>query len=164
MKYPAECYGVSTGVIPESCLPVGRTVNRESGNHEAHFISGYPLERYDEYLMPRGFIPKKNKTIMSLSKKIGIVLLLIGICLPTATLPFITEFKPVPELCLTSNFFQNMGNMIVVFGSGYMSSVSDVSGLLAIPYRYLFSSGVILACIGCGAIVLSGGSPSLKKD
>ena len=101
---------------------------------------------------------------MSLSKRIGIVLLLIGICLPTATLPFITEFKPVPELCLTSNFFNNMGNMIVVFGSGYMSSVSDLSGLLAIPYRYLFSSGVILACIGCGTIVLTAGSNTAKND
>ncbi len=101
---------------------------------------------------------------MSASRKTGIIVLLIGICLPTATLPFITEFKPVPELCLTSNFFSNMGNMIVVFGSGYMSSVSDVSGLLAIPYRYLFSSGVILACIGCGTFVLSGKGHSLKNN
>jgi hypothetical protein len=100
---------------------------------------------------------------MSTSRKIGIIVLLIGICLPTATLPFITEFKPVPELCLTSNFFQNMGNMVVVFGAGNMSYVSDVSGLLAIPYRYLFSIGVILTCIGCGTIVLSPGSFFEKK-
>ncbi len=101
---------------------------------------------------------------MCLSRKIGIVLLLIGICLPTATLPFITEFKPVPELCLTSNFFNNMGNMMVVFGPENMSYVSDVSGLTAIPYKYLFSAGVILACIGCGSIVLSAGSPSAKDN
>jgi hypothetical protein len=101
---------------------------------------------------------------MTLSKKIGIILLLIGICLPTATLPFITEFKPVPELCLTSNFFQNMGNMVVVLGQDHVSSqVSDVSGIMAIPYRYLFSTGVILACIGCGTIVLSTGK-SLSKN
>ena len=101
---------------------------------------------------------------MSLPKKVGIILLLIGICLPTATLPFITEFKPVPELCLTSNFFNSMGSMIVVFGSGNNGYVTDLSGLFAIPYRYLFSSGVILACIGCGTIVLSKDSPFSKNN
>ena len=53
---------------------------------------------------------------MARSKKTAFIIILIGVCLPTATLPFVTEFKPVPELCLTSNFFQNMGNMIVVLG------------------------------------------------
>jgi len=104
---------------------------------------------------------------MSNIRKVGIVLLLVGICLPTATLPFITEFKPVPELCLTSNFFQNMGNMVVVFWTTQMDmsagSTGAVSPALAIPYRYLFSLGVILTCAGIGMVVLTAGNHSEKK-
>ena len=95
---------------------------------------------------------------MKNTTKIGIIIILIGICLPTATMPFITQFKPVPELCLTSNFFQNLGNMVVVFGAGQMnmpiSDAETMSNALAIPYRYLFSFGIILTCIGTGIIVL----------
>jgi len=105
---------------------------------------------------------------MKNTTKLGLILILIGICLPTATMPFITQFKPVPELCLTSNFFQNLGNMIVVFGAdNFNSSVSDaslLSGSLAIPYRYLFSFGIILACIGAGIIVLFSGNSSKTTD
>jgi hypothetical protein len=49
---------------------------------------------------------------VSKTKKIGIVIILIGLCLPTATLPFISEFHPLPNVCLTSNFFGNLGNMV----------------------------------------------------
>lgn len=105
---------------------------------------------------------------MKTTTKIGLILILIGVCLPTATLPFITEFKPVPELCLTSNFFQNMGNMIVVFGPDNFNLSSgdagSISSALAIPYRYLFSLGVILTCIGIGIIVLFSNTPTSKKD
>ena len=94
---------------------------------------------------------------MTKAKKIGLMLIIIGMCLPTATLPFITEFRPVPEICLTSNFFRNMGNMIVVFGS------EAVSPLIAIPYRYLFSIGVILVCTGLGILVMTSGKPSAGK-
>ncbi len=76
-------------------------------------------------------------------KKIGIILILIGLCLPTATLPFITEFHPVQNLCLTSNFFQNMGNMKIA-----------LSSRTSIPYRYIFSLGVVLTFAGIGAITL----------
>jgi len=104
---------------------------------------------------------------MNKTTRIGLVLILIGICLPTATMPFITQFKPVPELCLTSNFFQNLGNMIVVFGSNNLNSSVNNAGLLAgslsMPYRYLFSSGIILSCIGAGIIVLFFGNSSGTK-
>ncbi|HDH06732.1 MAG TPA: hypothetical protein ENH01_13715 [Nitrospirae bacterium] len=95
---------------------------------------------------------------MTKAKKIGLMLIIIGMCLPTATLPFITEFRPVPEICLTSNFFQNMGNMIVVFGS------ETVSPLIAIPYRYLFSIGVILVSTGLGILVMTSGRLSARKE
>ena len=106
---------------------------------------------------------------MTKAKKAALIIILVGICLPTATLPFITEFKPVPELCLTSNFFQNMGNMLVVFGTdkpsmtngGTSATVSPPS----IPYRYLFSLVVILVCTGLGIIVaMSGGSSAGKQS
>jgi hypothetical protein len=52
-------------------------------------------------------------------------------------------------MCLTSNFFTNMGNMILAFGSSFV-----------IPYRYLFALGVVLACTGFGVIVVYYPSPS----
>ncbi len=88
---------------------------------------------------------------MTTARKIGLILIIIGACLPTAALPFISEFRPHPELCLTSNFFTNMGNMILVFGSS-----------VVIPYRYLFALGVVLACTGLGVIVVDYPSTSQK--
>jgi len=79
---------------------------------------------------------------MTTSKKIGLILIIMGACLPTAALPFISEFRPHPELCLTSNFFTNMGNMMLAFST------------FVIPYRYLFAFGVILVCTGLGVIVV----------
>ncbi len=104
---------------------------------------------------------------MTRAKKIGIIILLAGICLPTATLPFITEFHPKPDICLTSNFFGNMGNMIVAFG-GKQTDVSGNTGaaggpVVAIPYKYLFALGVIMTCVGAGIILLSPGKPARKS-
>lgn len=104
---------------------------------------------------------------MTRAKKIGLIMILAGICLPTATLPFITEFKPLPELCLTSNFFQNMGNMIVVFGADKLDIVTGSAAATfsptAIPYRYLFSLGVILVCTGLGILVATSGNHTAKN-
>jgi hypothetical protein len=85
---------------------------------------------------------------MTLLRKIAIIIVLIGICLPTATMPFITEFHPEPEICLTSNVFGNLGNMVVVFGGKYSTTGETITSILAVPYRYLFSTGVILICAG----------------
>ncbi len=103
---------------------------------------------------------------MTKAKKIGIILILIGICLPTATLPFIIEFRPVPGLCLTSNFFQNMGNMVVALGMHHMSmsGSESVKPMIAIPYRYLFSLGVILVCTGLGMLVMLSGNHSSGRQ
>lgn len=87
---------------------------------------------------------------MTISRKIGLILIIIGACLPTAALPFITEFRPHPELCLTSNFFTNMGNMMLPFGPSFV-----------VPYRYLFSLGVVMVCAGLGTVVVS--YPSAQK-
>ena len=89
---------------------------------------------------------------MTLAKKIGLILIIIGVCLPTATLPFITEFRPHPELCLTSTFFSNMGNMMLTLNS-----------LIVIPYRYLFTFGVVLVCTGLGVMVIYHPSPAQKQ-
>ncbi len=96
---------------------------------------------------------------MTKYKKIGIIFVLVGLCLPTATLPFIKEFHPQPNICLTSNFFGNMGNMIVAFGTKQISlsdneTTKTYSPIIAIPYRYFFAFGAILVCIGIGTIVL----------
>lgn len=101
------------------------------------------------------------------ARKIGLIMILAGICLPTATLPFITEFKPVPELCLTSNFFQNMGNMIVIFGANKLDIIRGSTTITfsptVIPYRYLFSLGVILVCTGLGMIVATSCNHTAKN-
>lgn len=105
---------------------------------------------------------------MRKAKKIGIILNLIGICLPTVTLPFISEFHPLTDVCLTSNFFHNMGNMKVVLRSEQVVTPdnpqrTNYKGKIAIPYRYLFALGVILACAGIGAIVLTGENKDKSK-
>lgn len=104
---------------------------------------------------------------MTKTKKIALLLIIAGICLPTATLPFITEFRPVPELCLTSNFFQNMGNMVVVLGgtgSGVGAHGNGAqSGFVAVPYRYLFSLGVIMVCSGLATLVLTADAAAKKR-
>jgi hypothetical protein len=97
---------------------------------------------------------------MGKANKIGIILILVGICLPTVTLPFISEFHPLPDVCLTSNFFHNMGNMEIVLRSEQVLTPdnpqrTNYQEKIAIPYRYLFALGVILACAGIGTIVLS---------
>ena len=89
---------------------------------------------------------------MITAKKIALLLILFGICLPTAPMPFITEFHPQPGICLSSNFFGNLGNMMLAMGE------------IHVPYRYLFSSGVVLTCIGLGMLVVSSGRPSSDKD
>ncbi len=96
---------------------------------------------------------------MTRVKKIGIILILVGMCLPTVTLPFIEEFHPQPNICLTSNFFGNMGNMIVAFGKKQMNisnsnEATKYDSMIAIPYRHLFALSVILVCTGIGVIVL----------
>ncbi len=100
---------------------------------------------------------------MPTSRKIALIIIIIGACLPAATLPFITEFRPVPELCLTSNFFANMGNMIVSIGrgSGPAAPTGMVQSIISIPYRHVFSIGVVLVCSGLILLVASAGS---KKD
>lgn len=107
-------------------------------------------------------------------KKIGVILILIGLCLPTVTLPFISEFYPLPNVCLTSNFFRNMGNMEIVLRPKQRTNSKDIPTIpsvlsptekkleeipykpkIAIPYRYIFALGAILVFTGIGAIVLS---------
>ncbi len=97
---------------------------------------------------------------MGKAKKIGIILILVGICLPTVTLPFISEFHPLPDVCLTSNFFHNMGNMEIVLRLEQVLTPdnpqrTNYQEKIAIPYRYLFALSVILVCTGMGVIVLS---------
>ncbi|GBE03492.1 MAG TPA: hypothetical protein ENH45_01940 [Nitrospirae bacterium] len=88
---------------------------------------------------------------MTTARKIGLILIIIGGCLPTASLPFISEYYQHPGLCLTSNFFTNMGNMMLAFGSSFV-----------IPYRYLFAFGVVMVCTGLGVIVAY--YPSVPKN
>ena len=103
---------------------------------------------------------------MTMTRKIGIILIIIGICLPTATLPFITEFRPAPELCLTSNFFKNMGNMVVAFGVQRIGVSGNDTGstVIAVPYRYLFSLGIVLVCAGLVAVVITADDSSVRKN
>ena len=100
---------------------------------------------------------------MTLIRKIAIIIVLVGICLPTATMPFITEFHPRPEICLTSNFFGNLGNMVVVFGGSHSKAVASNTPFMSVPYRYLFSSGIVMICTGLAMLVLSINSNSKRQ-
>jgi len=105
---------------------------------------------------------------MTMAKKIGIILIIVGVCLPTAALPFITEFHPLPDVCLTSNFFKNMGNMEIVIRPAQTTvknntQAANYKANLAVPYRYVFALGVVLFCFGIGTLVLSGSNRDKSK-
>ena len=87
----------------------------------------------------------------SRGKKIGIILILAGLCLPVVVMPYITEFRPQPDICLSSNFFGNFRSMVVD------------TPFLTIPYRYLFVLGINITCIGMATVVLSSGKAGDKK-
>jgi len=82
------------------------------------------------------------------ARRVGVITVLAGLCLPVITMPYITEFLPHPEVCLSSNFFGNFSNMIVNIP------------FISFPYRYLFSFGIIAACIGIGTVILSSDKPA----
>ncbi len=101
---------------------------------------------------------------MTKTKKIGIILIIVGLCLPTATLPFISEFLPLPDVCLTSNFFHNMGNMEIVFRPEKGDAAgTNYKAKIAIPYRYVFAFGIVLMFTGIGVITLSGNNKGKSK-
>lgn len=101
-------------------------------------------------------------------KKIGIVFILVGLCLPTVLLPFISEFHPLPNVCLTSNFFNNLGNMELVLWEKQTTlhdkiATTNYRSKMTIPYRYIFILGVVLVCTGIGMITLSGSNKGKLK-
>jgi hypothetical protein len=82
------------------------------------------------------------------NKKIGIVLIIIGICLPLALLPFITGFKEGAGL-----YNNTFGIKIVVTFAGKPVNI---------PYRIFVAMGVAFMFMGIWCIDMAKGRS--KKD
>ena len=116
---------------------------------------------------------------MSKAKKIGIVLILIGICLPIVSLGFASNYYPrlglirniqMMEIVLRPELLGN--NIITDFqpikevppekkpkelksNDWEIVKEEPIKPKIAIPYKYIFALGVVLIFAGIGIIVLS---------
>jgi len=86
---------------------------------------------------------------MKAAKKIGIILSLLGLCLPLLTLGFIDLFSIYPPTEPPQNLF-----LTVITNLQHMEVFILVK---AVPYRYFYSLGVLLFFTGVAFIALSGG-------
>jgi hypothetical protein len=109
---------------------------------------------------------------MSKVKKIGIVLILVGICLPVITLGFTSGYSR------NAGLIGNIQRMEIVLIPGEKPSpvpappnapppergllrfddipiIKPIKPELAIPYKYIFAFGVVLVFAGIGTIALS---------
>jgi len=73
---------------------------------------------------------------MSKYKKIGIILILVGICIPLISFVFAEGYS-------SSGFWYSVGEMYIDTGE------------TTLPYKYLFSVGIISILTGIGFFVLA---------
>jgi len=83
---------------------------------------------------------------MGKAKKIGIVLILIGLCLPIVSFAFVSEYY-LRGGSTISDFLFLIPRMRMGCPGGGPRGV--------IPYRYIFAFGVVLVFTGIGFIALS---------
>jgi uncharacterized membrane protein len=113
---------------------------------------------------------------MSKAKKIGIVLILVGICLPVISLGFASGYYP------TRGLIGNIQSMEIILreesyiltpwsedtidtgDTGRIIKEEDITNnfepvpvksKIAIPYKYIFAVGIVLVFSGIGIMVLS---------
>ena len=97
---------------------------------------------------------------MDKAKKIGIVLLLVGFCLPFVAFPFVDNYSP-HESVVT-----NIQEMEIVLKEQKLIITGDglkVEEKKALPYRYIFLLGVVLVFTGVGFIAISKKGKKSKK-
>jgi hypothetical protein len=86
--------------------------------------------------------------------KFGILLILIGMCLPIISIAFTNRY--IPRFGLITN----IQRMEIVLRKERKADIFDeVSGVeskkkIAIPYRYLFALGTLMVFTGIGTIVI----------
>ncbi len=89
---------------------------------------------------------------MNQAKKIGIILLLAGVCLPFLAFPFVDNYSP------HEGIVDNIAQMEIVMReqklivSGGGLKLQEKS---AIQFKYIFTLGVVLILTGTGFIALS---------
>jgi hypothetical protein len=93
---------------------------------------------------------------MNKEKKIGIVLIVFGICFPLMLLPFVSGYEK--DRGMVQNLF-NMGIMlnkekVVTIGETYPSSLMRIIPR-RLPYRFVLASGILFIFMGILKIDLS---------
>lgn len=88
-----------------------------------------------------------------LAKKVGILLILIGLCIPIISLGFVSKYHPRRGL------IGNLTKMELVIREDTPNSVYRILWKtyerVAIPYKYIFAFGTIFIFTGIGLIIVS---------
>lgn len=103
---------------------------------------------------------------MSKTKRIGIVLILVGLFIPSLLYPFA---EPTYQATLERVLFANRGiytpsdvglrDLEIAFSKGtFIAAEQRIEGRVAIPYKYVVAFGVILAFTGAGFLFLKRGA------
>jgi hypothetical protein len=92
--------------------------------------------------------------------KCGIILILIGMCLPIVSIGFSSKY--IPQF----GIIRNIQRMEIVLRAEekliFSDEPSDLfsKSKIAVPYRYVFASGTLLVFVGLGLTVIA----STKKE
>jgi len=93
---------------------------------------------------------------MNREKKIGVVLIILGICLPLMLLPFVSGYEK------DQNIIQNLLKTSIVLkgerpDNGKETSLSSLMRIIPgrLPYRFVLAAGIFLIFIGIVKIDIS---------
>jgi len=108
---------------------------------------------------------------MSKSKKVGILLIIIGVFIPSVLYPFATLTISATLIKIAfatrgAQYEQRLSDLEVVFKKGYgiagysEGKIAVPEGRIAVPYRYIVAFGITIAFVGISFVALS----RKKKD
>ncbi len=91
---------------------------------------------------------------MSTTKKLSILLIMVGLLLPVVSLGFVKGYNPV------LGFVGSLPRMEIVYGYGRDPNARSLRALLTtrektIPYGYVFALGCILVCLGTAGVLFN---------
>lgn len=89
---------------------------------------------------------------MNQAKKIGIILLLVGSCLPFLAFPFVDNYSPHEGIMTNVQKMEIVLKEQKLMVSGGGLKVQEKS---AIQFKYIFGLSVVLVLVGAGFVALS---------
>jgi len=91
---------------------------------------------------------------MSTTKKLSILIIMVGLLLPVASLGFVKGYNP------NLGFVGSLPRMEIIYGHGISNRTSSLRDLITpvpktIPYGYIFALGGILVCLGTAGVLFN---------